>query len=513
MKSKLLRSLKDRIEDEINPRSSIKFLKELAIEDYIDSIIAMTYLYSRPKKGKRKQAVYFTEIASALGHNIRTKAKMRRDSASAIRTGAFILYSFEALGLLEAVMGASQRGHSQLTIKVVNEDALALLWNQLTIANVEKLPSETPYASWMTSKHMTGVPMVKTGNRAVLDTLTSTTHPIVFDCVNKAQRVGWTINKPVYDIQLWALRNKADAFAEIWELANPEAKATKLREAKSISDIAKRFMHKTFYHLYTFDFRGRKYPTTAYLHEQGSDLARGLLRRADKSTIGKPGFFWLLVSIASNWAGSSGREDGAKTDKVPLQERYSWVLDNEEIILSYAENPKVNQNWMKADKPWQFLAACFELMNFRIWQGARGDFEDYSYESHLECYIDGSNNGSQHLSALTRDEITAPHVNLVPLDLPGDLYKYVGDHVWERFGEAVALMSKEDFDAAEHFIATVIDFKKQINIAEPKGDLRTTLIEDFKAFKDKSATIAAKSAPVFWSKITDAKQRRKIVKR
>jgi DNA-directed RNA polymerase len=151
--------------------------------------------------------------------------------------------------------------------------------------------------------------------------------------------------------------------------------------------------------LYYFDFRGRIYPATAYLHEQGSDLARGLLLREECKPMGPKGFFWLCVSIASTWAGSSGREDGAKTDKIPLKERYLWTLDNEEIMLSYAESPKVNQGWMKADKPWQFLAACIELRKLREWQcglakeGNLAAFEDYGYECHLEAYIDGSNNG------------------------------------------------------------------------------------------------------------------------
>ena len=143
---------------------------------------------------------------------------------------------------------------------------------------------------------------------------------------------------------------------------------------------------------------GRKYPTTAYLHEQGSDFARGLLLRADSKAIGKEGFFWMMVSLANNWAGDAGRDDELKTDKIPLQDRYEWAIDNEEILISYAENPKVNQGWMEADKPWQFLAVCHELKLFRDWQKnlnvAAYDWEDlktqqYQYQSSLECYIDG----------------------------------------------------------------------------------------------------------------------------
>ena len=271
--------------------------------------------------------------------------------------------------------------------------------------------------------------------------------------------------------------------------------------------------------LYYFDFRGRKYPATAYFHEQGSDLAKGLLLRSDSKEIGIHGYEWLLISIASNWAGDAGRADGVKTDKIPLRDRIKWSMDNEEILLDYAENPKVNQGWMKADKPWQFLAACNELMKLRIWQVTHakaienGLLDEFSYRSNLECYIDGSNNGSQHLSALTRDEITAPHVNLVPLDLPGDLYKYVADHVWHKLGLEVAKLTKEEYRECENVIDELVRLKQQINNAPMKSDLRKDLIDELKAYRVKNEELIALAASVFWHKIKDAKHKRKVVKR
>lgn len=146
---------------------------------------------------------------------------------------------------------------------------------------------------------------------------------------------------------------------------------------------------------------GRKYTRTAYLHEQGSDPARGLLLRADKKRITEQGFLWLLVSIASNWAGGCGREDGYKTDKIPLDDRVAWVLANEETFISYGTDPKGNTGWFDADCPWQFLAACRELKLFRDWQKQEWQdsqkegrsYDAYGYESHLEVFVDGSNNG------------------------------------------------------------------------------------------------------------------------
>jgi DNA-directed RNA polymerase len=149
----------------------------------------------------------------------------------------------------------------------------------------------------------------------------------------------------------------------------------------------------------------------------------------------------------------------------------------------------------------------------RIHQTKKKDYEDYSYESHLECYIDGSNNGSQHLSALTRDEITAPHVNLVPLELPGDLYKYVADNVWEHLKDLVRLFDKKDVDAAEKLIDNILELKKAINEAEPRSDRRSELIGKIQALKADNADLMNIAGPLFWLRINDNKHKRKIVKR
>jgi DNA-directed RNA polymerase len=518
MKAALRDSFIERLHKELAPQNPVVYLKKFAVEEYLDIVISIVYLYTRPKRGTTKTTIYMAEVISAIGHAVRTKLRQKKDSGLAAKSGAFLLYTFEQFGLIQIVLGQGSKGHAAYIVQVLDDDLICELWSNVDPSKVEKLPSTTPYEPWTSTRHFTGAGLIKTNNRDVLEAVKPETHPIVFDCVNKAQTQGWQVNEELYRIHLWALRNKTDAFADIWEQQNAEARITKLREAKAIGDIARRFLGKTFYHLYYFDFRGRKYPTTAYLHEQGSDLARGLLLRSDKKSIGQPGFFWLLVSIASNWAGDAGREDGLKTDKIPLADRFLWAMDNEEILLDYAANPKVSQGWMKADKPWQFLAACLELKNLREWQFTYGDrteniFEDYSYESHLEAYIDGSNNGSQHLSALTKDEITAPHVNLVPQDLPGDLYRYVADHVWLRLEEQMAELGQEAIEDCNKFIDTLIDLKRQIMAAQPKSEIRERLVEQIKAFKDNNSEVASIAGPVYWLRIRDQKHRRKIVKR
>jgi len=513
MRTKVIKSLKRRMEEEISSKNPLSFLKQHDIEEYVDAAISVVYLYTRPKRGTKNTSIFMTEVICAIGHCIRNKLKQKTNSSVAAKTGAFFLYTFEALGLLYIELGKGSNGHATFIVHVIDDTAICTLYSKLSYKRAEKLPSLTPYEPWTSTKHTCGVRMIKTGNKEVLAAVTPETHPIVYSCLNKAQTVGWRINAEIYDLYLWALRNKTDAFADIWELHSPEAKATKLREARAIGSMAKRFIGKIFYHLYSYDFRGRKYTNTAYLHEQGSDLARGMLLRADKKAIGKGGYFWLMVSLASNWAGDSGSRYRGKTDKIPLGERFKWSEANEDFLLDYAENPKKHQGWMAADKPWQFLAACKELAKLRIWQSINSDYNDFSYESHLEVYVDGSTNGSQHLAALTRDEITAPYVNLVPTELPGDLYMYVAEHVWNRITKAVDEVGLANKIRADNYIDALIELKKNIVKAEVRSLERTAAIEAILKFKLENEETGKYSAAVFWSRITSNKEKRKIVKR
>jgi len=512
MRNKIFSNLSLRIDTEISHRMPIKYLKGIELEKHVNDIIGIVYLYTRPKKSVHPAAqfTFLTEIVCAIGKKLMSKERLKKDSALAAKTGAFVLYTFEELELIKVVKGKGSKGHQVYIVETVNEAAIVNLWSQLPPATLEKLPSLTPYKPWNSFRHPTGALLVKT-NHKIRESLTPENHPLVFESINRSQKVGWRINKELYEVQIWAFRNRADAFSDIWKAHSSEARSTKVRETKAISGIAEKFLNDTFYHLYYMDFRGRKYVSTAYLNEQGSDLAKGLLLRDDEKPIGESGFFWLCVSIASNWAGDAGREDELKTDKIPLKDRYMWVIDNEEIIVSYAKNPKVNQGWMQADKPWQFLAACFELLNFRTHQ--MGDESDYSYASGLEAYIDGTTNGSQHLSALMLDEETAPLVNLVPSELPGDLYMYVAFHMWAELKATVDEMSVRAKKSLEKCIDNLTEMKKQINATELRSEARQESVERYRKYKEKNRELIKRASPVFWLRVLDDKHKRKIVKR
>lgn len=165
------------------------------------------------------------------------------------------------------------------------------------------------------------------------------------------------------------------------------------------------------YFAYTCDFRGRIYCATSGLSPQGADPAKGLLRFAKPVVLGTDGIKWLAIQGANTFG----------EDKLPYEERVKWVQENEPFIRQVVSDPITYRDfWGSADKPYQFLAFCFE------WSKC-----DYGRNPHatgqLPVGLDGSCNGLQHFSAMLRDEVGAAATNLMPCDKPEDIYQQVAD--------------------------------------------------------------------------------------
>jgi DNA-directed RNA polymerase len=182
------------------------------------------------------------------------------------------------------------------------------------------------------------------------------------------------------------------------------------RAASATVNIANQFSkYDAFYFPHMLDFRGRMYPIPNYLQPQGNDLSRGLLEFATSAPIthDNGGIRWLAIHLASVWG----------NDKVSYEARIKWVEDNEEMLRNIAMDPYANNEWVNADKPLQALAATFEWVDYlHFGEG---------FMSSLPVMVDGTCNGIQHLSAITRDEVAGAYVNLVPSDEPQDIYKFV----------------------------------------------------------------------------------------
>jgi DNA-directed RNA polymerase len=175
---------------------------------------------------------------------------------------------------------------------------------------------------------------------------------------------------------------------------------------------------KAIYFPHRLDFRGRCYAAATSLQPQGADHAKGLLEFSEGKPLGERGIFWLGVHGANLFG----------NDKVSLDERYQWAMDARLAARDVAADPLGNLWWTEADKPWSFLAWCFEWAQAAPagWQNG-----DPTFVSHLPIALDGSCNGIQHFSAMLRDPVGGAAVNLVPQDKPNDIYQRVADRTIE----------------------------------------------------------------------------------
>ncbi len=307
----------------------------------------------------------------------------------------------------------------------------------------------TPFDGGYISSSVKPLKLVKTKNRAYLDELENMDMPIVYEAVNALQRTPWQINSQVLEVMdtLWTNGSEIAGLPPRDGLpmpqkphdieTNEEAKrAFRVESAKThlqnlsilghrigfnmALGLAKRYerFRKIFFP-YQLDFRGRIY-AVPHLNPQGSDYQKSLLRFAHGKPLGSEGWKWLAIHGA-NVAGY---------DKVSLEDRVNWVMDNEDEILSIARDPYNTRGWcssvgdVEIDKPWQFLAFCFE------WAGYVEHGE--SFVSKLPVAMDGSCSGIQHFSAMLRDEVGGSAVNLVPGPLPADVYQLVANRVIEQ---------------------------------------------------------------------------------
>jgi DNA-directed RNA polymerase len=252
--------------------------------------------------------------------------------------------------------------------------------------------------------------------------------------VNKLQRTGWRINQRVYDT---LIENK-DSFVSSTPIDDNDAKEMKRRsklvEWGFITTKAKLlYDHDVFYQFMQADYRGRLYYSESFLNYQGSDLARGMMTFARGKPMTEDGLFWLAVHTANtfnqsynideipdwceaDYAGYLEEEklESISVDKFTLEDRVRWTNDNMEVIVEMGRRGIVADI---AEKSVSFLACCFEWFDYQ-----RAVKDNRIHVSHLPVPIDGSNNGWQHLGAISKDSQTGRLVGLIPVDIQHDFY-------------------------------------------------------------------------------------------
>ena len=292
------------------------------------------------------------------------------------------------------------------------------------------LPSTTPHADWTSVINDNGVKIVRKGDRGyVNDNIVQNQ----YNMLNTKQPVGWVINKEMLNFYNKFKANKNNVVIKD-ELGNiiksgfsfhtekdQKSRISKKLLAYNIINIAKLIGDNVFYHQYTYDFRGRSYPNTALLHEQGDDTARGLFDFVPGKPLGGPnkegrdGYDAVLFNASSAYGYDKDTRDG----------RIQFAKDNLTEWVGFGKDPIHNKGWINADKPLQFLRFCLELYNISTWVNSGNAIEDFV--SGCVCGIDSTTSGAQIMGAITLDSKLGAEVNLTKSNVRGDLYKIMAE--------------------------------------------------------------------------------------
>ncbi|CAH9092639.1 unnamed protein product [Cuscuta epithymum] len=171
-----------------------------------------------------------------------------------------------------------------------------------------------------------------------------------------------------------------------------------------------------FFYPHNLDFRGRAYPMHPHLNHLGSDICRGVLEFAEGRPLGKSGLRWMKIHLANLYA--------CGVDKLSLDGRIAFTENHLDDIFDSADRPLEGKRWwLKAEDPFQCLAACINLS-----EALRSESPEMAI-SHVPVHQDGSCNGLQHYAALGRDKLGALSVNLVAGEKPADVYSGIAARV------------------------------------------------------------------------------------
>jgi len=443
-----------------------------------------------------------------MGKSINRRYRLGADEIEMAHWGWFILVSYFELKYLKYIAKHIRLANGRKSkyptyhVSVINSTAINSLLQEVNKDKVDLFPVSRPCNNWGSGfLHPDNqYPLIKNAPEETIEKVEDTDLTLIKETLDKLNHTGWRINEPIFEVFKKCMSSKKTPFKFFKEI-DPKKKASLLIEINAITGIAERHMNNVFYHFYNLDFRGRIYPNTAFLHEQSSDNAKGLLLLDDPVPLGEEGYYWLCVHTA-NCFGKDG---------IPLEERVQWVQENFSDICRYAIAPMEYQDWMDADKPFSFLAACNEINMLDSWVLSGNHAEDFP--SCLPVYIDGSNNGTQHLVAMSKDEVIAPLVNLVPSEKPGDVYMFIADHVIDEIDRRVSEMSIDDvamFDFVyDKYLVHLREVEKYTEKSEKKKLAKEAMLE----FKNHNHDIRTKLFPVYWARIKDKKIWRKTVKR
>ena len=286
--------------------------------------------------------------------------------------------------------------------------------------------------------------------------------PTALEALHRAQEVAFRVNRFIYETEInllakseeigsfrtyekdsWEDQHRPRIHPNVWENKydenrniRPEWKeaiqtmkdfyAEQKRSEKQYSKapfrvlkVAARFLNvERFYLPCYFDTRLRLYYTVDTITPNGADYQKALLMSADGKEITDENREQirrdLLITLANTWA---QKENGVKTDKMTYDDRVRFGEDFIRELEGVAKDPLTTSSrvlWMGADEPFQFLACVREYYETMVWKS----------KTHTNLFIgrDATNSGMQILGAISRDEKACYFTNVIPSELPQDLY-------------------------------------------------------------------------------------------
>ena len=458
-----------------------------------------------------------TNASIKIGNSLRRYYKLPASTEESLGAGLLLLEAFMDVKVLRyyATKQSNTDLHSKYFIAVDQWSSWKKLKEQFSEDEV-KLPFEgwpKKNEDWVNGYNSDNLPLIRDGHKDASSSISPETHSVLLGALNKLQRTSYRVNQKLYSV--WkSLRQEArnkrftgqSPFKFVGE-SNKQRAASYVIEADTIEMMVDKLLNEEIYHTYNCDFRGRIYNTTVFLEEQASDQAKALLQYTNPEPLGDTGLLWLMIHAANVWG----------NDKISLEKRIEFVEENMDQYILWGMDPINNRGWMEADKAWSFLMVCIEFAEIAAW--CENGMEHETFPSHVICYIDGSNNGIQHLVAMSRDHEAAPYVNLVETTgddpVPGDIYMYIAEKVWEKVSNEASAASQDTVDTYLSVKSKFAALKRNISIA-PTKTAKTAAYQAYELYRDSlgDSKDIAKYAPLFWNEFKDdVKIQRKMVKR
>lgn len=355
----------------------------------------------------------------------------------------------KSTGMIDEVTARDYKGRSIVSIQLNEKFGEELLERMSKVANMFTLfyPTVIPPKSWVNGELVGGgyytdnvqpYRLIKGSKAKYTAEMESVDLTQVLEPLNAIQNTPWRVNKTMLEMLDHVFKNGIDVTGLItadhkelpekpfgfneegYEDITKEYKKTcyiihdenrrniskRLAVMRTITLADKFSAYKRIYFPHDIDSRGRAYPRPTFLSPQGADYAKGLLEFAEGKTIDtEDDIMFLAIAGANAWG----------QDKLPLYERYEWVMENQDMFLDIAEDPKGDLRWTKADEPFMALRFCLE------WQGLANEGVGV-FKSTMPVHFDATCSGLQHFSAILRDREGGTHVNLTNSGKREDIY-------------------------------------------------------------------------------------------